>query len=249
MDRYRIGKVLISITTPSDAVKKITEAVRNHVCGQICVSNVRTVSFAQSHPDYAEIMNNSFMCTPDGMPLTWMARLWGIKQSQRTTGPDLLVTMLRDKDSGIKHFLMGDTDETLDRMKNEFPDSNIVGTYSPPFCSLDEYDYAMMAEKVNASGAQVVWLSLRSPKQDYFAHRLLPLLHNKLCIGVGAAFRFGLKEYKDPPLIIKKLGLTGFFWRKDKFAETCWIIKNTLNVLCWASRILSLRLIGKKYNK
>ncbi|MBR3855883.1 MAG: WecB/TagA/CpsF family glycosyltransferase [Bacteroidaceae bacterium] len=57
-------------------------------------------------------MHNALMCLPDGMPLVWMARLWGLKDVGRSAGPDLFTTMLQDEKSHIKHFLLGDTDET-----------------------------------------------------------------------------------------------------------------------------------------
>ena len=218
-ERYRIGKVYISATNPEEAEGKITNAALNGVNGYICVSNVRTVYMANHDKDYCELMNNAFMCTPDGMPLTWMARLWGRKDVKRTDGPDLFVSMLTKPESGVKHFLLGDTDETLAAVNEKYPMANIVGTYSPPFLPLEEYDLQSIADMINESGANVVWLSLRSPKQDYLAQRLQPLLHGKLCIGVGAAFRFALGEYKHPNKTVQKLGLTGFFWRKIGIKE------------------------------
>lgn len=250
MKRYRIGKVYISATSPSDAKERITRAVAEGMNDYICVSNVRTVAYANKHEEYCELMNNAFMCTPDGMPLVWMARLWGLKDVQRTVGPDLFTAMLNDKESGLKHFLLGDTEDTLAQMRAKYTDngSNIVGTYSPPFCELDEFDYAGIAKQINDSGANIVWLSLRAPKQDYFATRLLPHLDKKICIGVGAAFRFSLGQIKHPPKIFKKLGLTGIFWRKMDMAKICWYFHHFALLCKWGGGIVLARLCGNKYN-
>lgn len=250
MKRYRIGKVYISATSPSDAKERITRAVAEGMNDYICVSNVRTVAYANKHEEYCELMNNAFMCTPDGMPLVWMARLWGLKDVQRTVGPDLFIAMLKDKESGLKHFLLGDTEETLAQMKAKYTDngSNIVGTYSPPFCELDEFDYAGIAKQINDSGANIVWLSLRAPKQDFFATRLLPHLDKKICIGVGAAFRVSLGQIKHPPKIIKRLGLTGFFWRKNKLRLIKWYIIHFYYLCRWSFNILFSKIFGSKYN-
>lgn len=104
-------------------------------------------------------------------------------------------------------------------MLQKYSKAQIVGTYSPPFLPLEKYDLEDMARRINESGANVVWFSLRSPKQDYLAQRLQTFLQNKLCIGVGAAFRFALGEYKHPNKTVQKLGLTGLFWRKIGFKE------------------------------
>lgn len=250
MEKYRIGKVYISRTTLESAKSAITTAVKEGRSEYICVSNVRTVSYANKHEDYCNLMNNAYMCTPDGMPLVWMARLWGLKDVQRTVGPDLFIAMLNDKESGIKHFLLGDTEDTLAQMKEKYAGNgaNIVGSYSPPFCELDEFDYPSIAKQINESGADIVWLSLRAPKQDFFAVKLLPHLDKKICIGVGAAFRFSLGQIKHPPKIIKKLGLTGLFWRKMNLKQIGWYFQHLFLLMKWGSGILLARLLGKKCN-
>ena len=117
-DKYRIGKVFISRTTPDDALSRIRQAAAEGRNDYICISNVRTVAYAnkKGNEAYRDLMNNAFMCTPDGMPLVWMARLWGLKDVQRTVGPDLFVKMIEDDANGCMHFLLGDTDETLSAM-------------------------------------------------------------------------------------------------------------------------------------
>ena len=252
MERYRIGKIYISRTTPEKTIATITAAVKEGRNEYICVSNVRTVAYAnkKNNKEYRDLMNNAFMCTPDGMPLVWMARMWGLKDVQRTVGPDLFTTMLSDKESGIKHFLLGDTEETLAQMKEKYADkgANIVGCYSPPFCELDEFDYTGIAKMINESNADIVWLSLRAPKQDFFAVKLLPHLDKKICIGVGAAFRFSLGQIKHPPKIFKKLGLTGIFWRKMNLSKIGWYFHHFFLLMKWGCGILCSRMCGNRYN-
>ena len=76
--KYRIGKVYISRTTPQNTIANIKQAINEGRNEYICVSNVRTTAFAnkKANKEYRDIMNNAYMCTPDGMPLVWMARLW-----------------------------------------------------------------------------------------------------------------------------------------------------------------------------
>ncbi len=249
-DRYRIGKVFISRTNPDDAMNKIRQAVAEGRNDYICISNVRTVAYANKkcNADYRDVMNNAYMCTPDGMPLVWMARLWGLKDVHRTVGPDLFMKMLGDTDSGIRHFLLGDTDETLKALEDKYSgsDSTVAGKYSPPFCDLDEYDYKSIAEQINRSGADVVWISMRAPKQDFFAVRLLPFLDRKICIGVGAAFRFSIGKIKHPPKIFKKLGLTGLFWRKINLRQLWWYIEHLFILTVWGCNIMLSRIFRKE---
>jgi N-acetylglucosaminyldiphosphoundecaprenol N-acetyl-beta-D-mannosaminyltransferase len=135
-------------------------------------------------------------------------------------------------------------------MKEKYADNgaNIVGSYSPPFCELEEFDYTGIAKQINDSNADIVWLSLRAPKQDFFAVKLLPHLDKKICIGVGAAFRFSLGQIKHPPKIFKKLGLTGIFWRKINLKQIGWYFHHFFLLMKWGCGILLARLLGKKCN-
>lgn len=252
-DRFRIGKTHISCTNIPDAKASIAQAVKEGANTYICVSNPRTVTYATKHEDYREVMKNSFMNLPDAEPMQWAAKLWGLKEVRRTMGPMIFKEMLSEPQSGLKHFLLGDTDETLGKITKKFTDeagANIVGTYSPPFCSLDEYDYGCMAQMINESGADLVWVSMRAPKQDFFATRILPYLDKKICIGVGAAFRFNLGEYKMAPPIIKKLGLMGLYWGKKSQSWPAFIwgyLKDNVPYLFYLAAIPLRRLVGKKY--
>lgn len=246
-NRYKIGKVYCTITNPEDSVRCVKEAVAEGRNDYVCVASIRTIFTGNSRKDYADVLNKAMMVMPDGMPLTWVARVWGLKQVQRSSGPELFLNLLTDPSNGIKHFLLGDTEDTLVAMKQRYSDSLIVGSYSPPFCRVEEFDYPAIAKMIKGSGANIVWVALQAPKQDFFSTMLLPYLEHTLCIGVGAAFRFSLGEYSMPPMFFQKLGLTGLFWRKlDKkvLNDYCRAIPCVFSVL-WTA--FNRRLRGKKY--
>lgn len=251
-NKYRIGKTFISITNPIDAQERIKASVEAGGGTYVCVSDPRTVDLAAKDPKYREVMANSLMNTPDGQPTLWAARLWGLKNVERTMGPILFQDMITNPSSGLKHYLLGDTEETLQKIVEKASASNalIVGHYSPPFCKLEEYDYAEIAKMINESGADLVWIAMRAPKQDYFAVNILPYLDRKVCIGVGAAFRFYLGEYKMAPPLIRKLGLMGIYWGRKgqpwgKFIRG--YLSNNMPFLWHLAKIPFRRLIGKKY--
>lgn len=175
-NRYRLGKVFIEITNPEDTIHKIHSALQNGQSGYVCVSNVRTTRYANMDSEYESVMSGSLLNIPDGMPLIWLAKAWGIKDAQRSNGPTLFRNMLNNKENGIKHFLIGDTEETLSKIKRSLEADNnnsVVGMVSPPFCGLDDYDYMDYICKIKKSGANVVWTSLGAPKQDIFSRNLL----------------------------------------------------------------------------
>ena len=79
---------------------------------------------------------------------------------------------------------------------------------------------------------------------------MLPYLDRKVCIGIGAAFRFALGEYKMAPSLIKKLGLMGLYWGKkgQSWPAFLWgYLKDNVPYLFYLAAIPLRRLAGKKY--
>lgn len=253
-DRYRIGKVFITITDTEDAATRVKKAIVDGRKGYVCISNMRTVTVANTNSDYRKVMENSLFNTPDGTPLEWCGKAWGLKNVKRACGPHIFHALLQDTTSELKHFFLGDTEETLaaltEKCQREYH-AEVVGVYSPPFKPLEEYDLQGIADRINKSGANIVWTSLRAPKQDFLAALLVPYLRDGIVmVGVGAAFRIELGEYKQPEGTLQKMGLAGLLInRKDSsfWTEFRWYLKHTRYLIQYIVVIWYWRLTGKKY--
>lgn len=212
---FKIGNLRLGAVTKLDVVNYIKQNL-NKANGYICVTNTRTAYLSSKDKKYLSVQNNSLLSIPDGMPLAWLGKLSGNKNIERVAGPELFNHFLKNESNDIKHYLLGDTQEVLEKLiekvNNQYK-ATIVGVFSPPFAKLEDYNYKDIAQKINDSGADIVWIALGSPKQDYFASNLLPFTNKKILLNVGAAFRFVLGEYKMPSKTVQKFGLTGVYWR------------------------------------
>ena len=251
---FRIGRTRISVTNEDKAIESIKGFIHNGQKGYICISTLRTVPIANKDEQYFQVMENSLMNTPDGTPLVWCGHWWGLKRVQRACGPHIFPRMLKDKDPDLKHFFLGDTEETLmaltQKAKYEFG-ANVVGSYSPPFKPLEDYDIEGMAKMINDSGATIVWTALRAPKQDILDSMITPYLNDGIVmVGVGAAFRSVLGVLKQPDGIVQKLGLAGFIFKRP---ESSWwhIIKwypvHIILLIQYCICIRWRRILGIKY--
>ena len=253
-DFYRIGRVRISVTTEDHAISSIKEAIQNRQKGYVCISTLRTVPIANRDDKYWNVMENSLMNTPDGTPLVWCAHWWGLKQVERACGPHIFPRMLKMKDAGLKHFFLGDTEETLaaltKKASQEFG-ADVVGSYSPPFAPLEEYDFKAIAKMIHDSGANIVWTALRAPKQDFLNAMLVPYLNDGIvCLGVGAAFRSVIGELRQPDGFLQKIGLAGLlFKRKDSswWNEMKWYAEHIKYLCSYYFEIKRKKIQGKKY--
>ena len=83
----------------------------------------------------------------------------------------------------------------------------VAGCYSPPYRTLTPEEDEEIVAKINASGADIVWVGLSTPKQERWmaAHR--ERLHAPVLIGVGAAFDIHAGRLPQAPLWAQRNGL------------------------------------------
>ena len=130
--------------------------------------------------------------------------------------------LIEDRNN-YKHFLLGDTDYTIDQIKKtakrKRKDIKIAG-YSPPFkAEFDENDNKIMMEKINEEEPDIIWVSFGAGKQEKWMYQNLHLLKKGIMIGVGAAFRFYTNQIYTPPEIVQRLGLQWFSRMLENPAE------------------------------
>ena len=252
-DFFRIGRVRISVTDEELAIQTIKEVIHDRRKGYVCVSTLRTVVIANKDDNYQKVMENSLMNTPDGTPLVWCGHWWGLKEVQRACGPHIFPRLLKDKDPKLKHFFLGDTEETLKALTKKATEefgANVVGSYSPPFKPLTEYDIEGMARMINESGATIVWTALKAPKQDILDSMITPYLNDGIVmVGVGAAFRSVLGVLKQPDGFLQKIGLAGLLFKRPESSwckEIKWYYKHILYLVRYFFTIMWRRITGKK---
>lgn len=252
-NKFRIGMVHISRTNPQHAQGLIMTAALEGEGGYICVTNMRMIRYAGESTDYAQLMEDSLMNLPDGKPLTWCGKLWGLKDVECTNGPELFAAMLAKGNNGLKHYLLGDTQEVLDAIvakNNQEMKSCIVGAESLPFTDVDKFDYAGIAKRIKESGANIVWTAMRAPKQDCFNQKIYEYLPNVVFIGVGRAFRLLIGEVKTAPKWASKMGIAGIFTRrKGLLATLYWYSETFVYLLGYMFKIMYLKMKGVSCDK
>lgn len=192
----------------------ILGAITKRQRGYICVRDAHGVVRAQKERSLRLAHNRAFLVTPDGMPLVWALRFAGHKDAGRVYGPDLMAELFgAGQAANVGHYLYGTTSENLEKLRQRlltrFPDARISGMYAPPFRTLSSAEESDVAEMINATGADIVWVGLSTPKQELWMHRMRPYLNPAMLIGVGAAFDFHAGNKAQAPKFIQR---SGFEW-------------------------------------
>jgi len=219
-------------------------------CHFVVATGMHGVIEAHKNPAFKEILNSADLFVPDGYSLIWTARRRGHSITHRVCGTDLMSEFIAISESeGYRNFFYGDTEETLDRMvtklKEEFPKLKIVGAHSPPFRSLSSAEEAREIQIINDSGADIIWVGLGLPKQEYWIHRHRDVLKVPVAVGVGAAFKFHSGQVRRAPDWIGEKGFE-WLWRLIQEPKRVWkraLVDGPRFVFC-----VALELIGiKKY--
>ena len=204
--------VQMSIVNLSETVECLLEAVLQKKTGFVCVTGVHGIIESQDDSDLRTILNNAFLCVPDGMPTVWMGRLRGHRAISRVYGPDLMLeTMRATKNLEVRHFFYGGApgiaEELRSKLKNLYSGLQIVGCYCPPFRPLNADEFLNLKMQVTACKPDIIWVGLSTPKQERFMADALTQLDTSLMIGVGAAFDFHTGRVRQAPRWIRQTGL------------------------------------------
>lgn len=215
-ERVNVLGVGIHVLNLPAALEQIAAAVRARRKGYICVTGVHGVMEAQSDDAFRRILNQAFLCTPDGMPMVWMGKINGYRQMRRVYGPDLMLDVCQwSESSGCRHFFYGGApgvaEALASRLTARFPRLQVAGCYTPPFRALTAAEQEELRDQIRTAKPDILWVGLSTPKQEKFMAEYLPKLDVTLMVGVGAAFDFHSGRVRQSPRWMQRSGLEWFY--------------------------------------
>lgn len=238
----------IDVTSYEDACDRIQAwALAKRSC-YVVAANVHVVMTAYWQRSYQQVINGAALVTSDGMPLVWGLRLLGVPKQPRVYGPDLMLAWCdRAASSGLPIYLYGSTDETLEKLqahlKQRFPGLTIAGSHAPPFRPMTVEEEQADVDRIQASGAPVVFVGLGCPKQEEWMARQQHKLP-AVMLGVGAAFSFHSGEVSQAPRWMMAWGLE-WLYRFTQEPRRLWqryLINNPAFVLLFGWQLLRSKL-------
>jgi N-acetylglucosaminyldiphosphoundecaprenol N-acetyl-beta-D-mannosaminyltransferase len=229
--------VPITACTPAQAalevVRLATTDLDHGVDIHLC--NAYTFALADQDTRFKAMLEHAAINFPDGKSVVWANKLLHRSSTipnDRVYGPDLFLDVFeKGQELGLRHYLLGSTPQVLSKLETElrrrFPKAAIVGVVSPPFRALTEQETAEQTARLVESKAQVIWVGLGTPKQDWESARLAGDVA-AVFLAVGAAFDFIAGEKKQAPLWMQRNGLEWLFrlaveprrlWRRYLFGN------------------------------
>lgn len=178
----------------------------------------------------------------DGMPMVLYSR-WskGIKLPERVATTDLIHFVAEDSvRAGASFYLLGGQEEvnagTAARLSKRYPGLKIAGRHHGYFGQSDEGD---IVDRINASGADIVWIGLGVPLEQAFVARNLERLTTASVVKTcGGLFDFLSGRRSRAP---KAVQAAGFEWAYRALLEPKRLGKRYLLTNGGAVRLLLTR--------
>lgn len=179
----------------------------------LCTVNVAILMAMRANQRLQKFINNADIIVADGKPLVWFAPLFGVQLPERIAGIDLIYELCRkaeEKKLGV-YFLGAKSHvlkEAVRKIQNSYPKLKISG-FSDGYFTADEA--LERVSDINRSGADILFVAMGVPRQDYFIDAYRKNLNVKLSIGVGGSLDVISGEMRRAPKLLQKIGLEWLF--------------------------------------
>lgn len=238
--------VCIDVICWRGSILKLMDWARHRASRYVAICNVHVVISAAQDASFLAVIQGADMATPDGAPVAWMMRRLGYRDQPRISGPDLMWALCqRAADEGVGVYCYGSTQDTLERLRHNllaaFPALRLT-VESPPFRPLTVEEDAAVVERINASGAGLVFVGLGCPKQERWMAEHRGRIH-AVMLGVGAAFDFHAGTVRRAPRWMQEHGLE-WLHRLCSEPRRLWkryLVTNTVFVVLAAWQLLRQR--------
>lgn len=210
-----VAHVPLANLNPEQAAHLIASLAARSAPVDVHFVNAYTISLVDSHRELYDVIAGAGLNLADGKSVTWAARWVTGRPLEQVRGPDLFERVLSiGAEYDLRHFLLGGAPETLTVLQGAIakrhPTATVAGSLSPPFRALSEEDLTIQDAQIRQSGANIVWVGLGTPKQDFVVARLASTL-NITAVAVGAAFDFSAGNLRRAPEWMSRTGLEWVF--------------------------------------
>jgi len=193
----------------AQALSIVEEMIKGDRPEMVIAVNPEKVIKASKDPALLDQVSEAALLIPDGIGVVFAARLLGLGKMERVPGSELMPAICeRAVQKGYRVFLLGASPEvnrrTVEVLRGRFPGIQIAGGQHG---YLKDEEMPDLIDRINASGAEVLFIALGSPKQELWLKQYLPQLNIKVCQGVGGTFDVLCGRVKRAPLILRKIHL------------------------------------------
>lgn len=157
--------------------------------------------------EFKDILNRADLCLAEGFGVVWASKILDRAIGNRISGVDLVESVIKKFARDRKIFFFGAKEGVAREAAEKLGSVYVIQTLNG-FARDKE-----AIEKINSSGAEILFVGLGMPKQErWIAANLSKMPRVKIAIGVGGAFDFICGRVRRAPKWMQKAGFE-WLWR------------------------------------
>jgi N-acetylglucosaminyldiphosphoundecaprenol N-acetyl-beta-D-mannosaminyltransferase len=207
--RVNVAGIEVDNLTEEETIAAIARMMEAGGPHYLCVINAAKAVAASRDAKLGDALRRAALVTADGMSVVWAARWLGKRLKERVTGIDLFERLVAQAAArGWSVFFFGARDESVygvvERFTREHPGLRVAGWRNGYF---DPTESDAVAEAIRRSGADVLFVAMGSPAQEYWIAANLEHTGARFAMGVGGSFDHLSGRKPRAPLWMQRAGL------------------------------------------
>lgn len=207
--RVNVAGIEVDNLTEADTVAAIAQMVEAGGPHYLCVVNAAKTVAASRDAKLREALRRATLVTADGMSVVWAARWLGQGLKERVTGIDLFARLIAEAAlRGWSVFFFGAREEAVrgvvERFTREHPGLRVAGWRHGYF---EPAESDAISDRIRRSGANVLFVAMGSPAQEYWIVENLERTGVGFAMGVGGSFDHLSGRQQRAPRWMQRAGL------------------------------------------
>jgi N-acetylglucosaminyldiphosphoundecaprenol N-acetyl-beta-D-mannosaminyltransferase len=203
--------------TEAAAVRRVQEAARDGTRLFLSTPNLNFAVGCIGDEAFRQSVVNSDLCTADGTPIVWLARLMGVPLPERVSGAGIFDRLAETPGHRVAVYFFGGTEGTAEQAAQRLeasgkPGVRAVGFCSPGYAPLESITGAAFTAPIDACGTEFVVVALGARKGQAWIEANWPALKAPVISHLGAVVNFVAGTVRRSPVWLQRLGLE-WLWR------------------------------------
>ncbi len=213
-ESIRILGSRVDMVGMEDTLDFIASQIEMGTFARIVTLNAEIAYHAYENAEMREMINGADRVTPDGSGIIWAADKFGTPLHEKVSGIDLMRAVLKAAPAkGWKVFFFGGQEAYIqaaaENAKKQCEGLHLVGYRNGYF---QEEDIPGIVQEIKASGADILFVGIGAPKQDFWLERYGKETGVKVGVGVGGSFDVLSGKVRRAPVFLQRAGME-WLWR------------------------------------
>lgn len=217
MSKIKVLNVTIDNLTMEEALDEINQIIIKKEPSYVVTPNVDHIIQLEKDIEFRNVYRNARLTLVDGMPLLWIAKLFGNSLKEKISGSDLFPRVCQMAAlNGYRVVLLGAAEGVADlaaeNLMLKYPGLKIVGTISPSYgFEKNIIEVNKIKKIIKEIQPDILVVGLGAPKQEKFIFNHYKDLKVPISLAIGASIDFEAGVVKRAPRWMQKNGLEWFY--------------------------------------